>query len=109
MEAWLVLTTLPDDASARELAGRLVDLRVAACVSIQAPCVSIYRWQGQTEQANEVTLLIKTTASAYPRLEAIVREHHPYDVPELIAVPIVAGLPAYLGWLTDAARIEESC
>ena len=60
---------------------------------------SIYRWQGQTEQANEVTLLIKTTASAYPRLEAIVREHHPYDVPEIIVTPVLGGNPAYLDWV----------
>ena len=99
MEPLLILTNLPDAASAEKLARALVEARAAACVNILAPCDSIYRWRGEVESATEVPLLIKTTRAAYPLLEQIVRAQHPYDVPELIAVPIAQGLPAYLEWL----------
>lgn len=99
MEALLVLTSLPDEASARALAAHVVDARLAACVNILAPCRSVYRWQGKLEDASEVPLLIKTTAQRYSGLEAAIRARHPYELPEIIAIPITAGLPAYLGWL----------
>jgi len=99
MEPLLVLTNLPDQAAAEKLAHALVEARAAACVNVLATCRSIYRWQGAVETADEVPLLIKTTAANYPQVEAIVRAHHPYDVPELIATPITHGLPAYLEWL----------
>lgn len=95
----LVLTNLPDAAIAHALAARLVEARVAACVNILAPCRSVYRWQGVVEDASEVPLLIKTTAARYAALEAEIRAHHPYEVPEVIAVPIVQGLPEYLSWV----------
>ncbi len=97
--ALLVLTTLPDRASAERLASSLVDQRLAACASIQAPCQSIYRWQGKVESASEVPLHLKTTVARYAELAAAIRAAHPYDVPEIIAVPISHGLPAYLSWL----------
>lgn len=99
MDSLLILTNLPDAESAENLARALVEARVAACVNVLAPCRSIYRWQGGVETAAEIPLLIKTTAVNYPGVEAIVRAHHPYDVPELIATPITNGLPAYLEWL----------
>lgn len=99
MEPLLILTNLPDVASAEKLAQTLVENRAAACVNVLAPCHSIYRWQGAVEKAHEVPLLIKTTAVNYARVEEIVRAQHPYDVPELIAIPITHGLPAYLDWL----------
>ena len=99
MEPLLVLTNVPDAATAEKLARALVDARAAACVNVLAPCRSIYRWQGAVESAAEIPLLIKTTQAAYPLLEEIVRAEHPYALPELIAVPIQQGLPAYLGWL----------
>lgn len=99
MEPLLILTNLPDVASAEKLAHALVGNRAAACVNVLAPCHSIYRWQGAVEKADEIPLLIKTTAVNYARVEEIVRAQHPYDVPELIAIPITHGLPAYLDWL----------
>lgn len=107
MEPLLVLTNVPDEATAEKLANALVEARVAACVSVLAPCRSIYRWQGRLEMAAEIPLLIKTSTSSYPRVEEIVRTQHPYDVPELIAVPITNGLPAYLDWLAKETDKHE--
>jgi periplasmic divalent cation tolerance protein len=106
MEPLLILTTLPDVAGAEKLAHALIERRAAACVNVLAACRSIYRWQSGVETADEVPLLIKTTAASYPLVEEIVRAQHPYDVPELIAIPITHGLPAYLDWL--AAETEKA-
>ncbi|MDR3087478.1 MAG: divalent-cation tolerance protein CutA [Azoarcus sp.] len=95
----LVFTTLPDEADARALAARLVEAQLAACVNILAPCVSVYRWQGAVESAAETPMLIKTTRARYPALEAALRAAHPYELPELIAVPVACGLTAYLDWV----------
>lgn len=107
MEPLLVLTNVPDDASAEKLALALIESRAAACVNIMAPCRSIYRWQGAVEMADEIPLLIKTTAEHYPQVERIVRAQHPYAVPELIALPITHGLPAYLDWLATETEKHE--
>jgi periplasmic divalent cation tolerance protein len=96
----LVLTNLPDVASAEKLAHQLIDERAAACVNQLAPCISTYRWQNNIETATEVPLLIKTTQAAYPRLEKLIREAHPYELPEIIAVLVTAGLPSYLDWIS---------
>lgn len=95
----LIITNLPDAASAQALARQIIDARLAACVNQLAPCTSTYRWEGQIETASEIPLLIKTTAAAYPRLEALILTEHPYDLPEIIVVPVSNGLPAYLDWL----------
>lgn len=95
----LVITNLPDRDAAATLARIIVGERLAACVNILAPCQSIYVWQGNVEEAEEVPVLIKTTAECYDRLESAIRRHHPYSVPEIIATPITAGLPAYLNWV----------
>ena len=99
MEMLLVFSNLPDQASAAKLAAVLIEQRLAACVNVQAPCTSVYRWQGKVETATEVPIFIKTTRERYPALEAAIRAHHPYELPEIIAVPLVAGLPAYLEWV----------
>ncbi len=99
MEPLLVLTNVPDQDTAEKLAHALIEGRAAACVNVLAACRSIYRWQGTVETADEIPLLIKTTAANYARVEAIVRAQHPYAVPELIATPITHGLPAYLDWV----------
>ncbi|MDP2809573.1 MAG: divalent-cation tolerance protein CutA [Rhodocyclaceae bacterium] len=99
MDTLLVLTNLPDAPSAHALAGRLVEARLAACVNILAPCRSVYRWQGKVEEAEETPLLIKTTSERYPALEAAIRAGHPYELPEIVAVPIGPGLPEYLAWV----------
>lgn len=95
----IVFTTLPDQDSARQLAGQLVEARLAACVNVMSPCLSIYRWQGRLNEDGEIPLIIKTRADLYDRLEAFVRERHPYELPELVALDITHGLPGYLAWL----------
>lgn len=97
----LVFTLCPSAELAREMARQLVELRLAACVNILAPCLSIYQWQGKCCEENEVPLMIKTTAACYPALEATIRRLHPYELPEIVAVDIAQGLPAYLGWVTS--------
>jgi periplasmic divalent cation tolerance protein len=94
----LVFTNLPDANSAEQLARQIVEAHAAACVNQLAPCLSTYRWQNGIETACEVPLLIKTTKAAYPRLEALILASHPYELPEIIAVPVSIGLPAYLNW-----------
>lgn len=105
-EVLLVLTNLPDEASAEVLAQHLVEHRLAACVNRLAPARSIYRWQGRVEQASEIPLLIKTTRERYAAVEAAVRALHPYDVPELVAVPVEIGLAAYLDWVVQESTPE---
>ena len=105
METILVFSNLPDQASAAKLAAVLIEQRLAACVNVQAPCTSVYRWQGKVETATEVPIFIKTTRERYPALEAAIRAHHPYELPEIIAVPLVAGLPAYLEWIHTETNI----
>jgi periplasmic divalent cation tolerance protein len=95
----LVHTTLPDLAQAERLAGLLVERGLVACASIQSPCRSLYRWQGQVESSEEIPLLLKTTAAAYPALAEVLRAEHPYELPEIIAVPVTHGLPDYLAWV----------
>ena len=104
MSHLLVLTNLPDTASAQALARVLVDLRLAACVNILAPMNSLYRWQGNIESAEEVPLLIKTMAQRYEALEAAIKTHHPYELPEIVAIPITQGLPGYLAWIEAETR-----
>jgi periplasmic divalent cation tolerance protein len=99
MSALLVLTNLPDRAAAEKLAEALIEKRVAACVNILAPCRSVYRWQGAVQHDEEHPMLIKTSAERYGALEAAIRAGHPYELPEIVAVPIERGLAAYLEWL----------
>ncbi|QDX82960.1 divalent-cation tolerance protein CutA [Denitratisoma sp. DHT3] len=108
MDTLLVLTNLPDQDQARALAALLVEQRLAACVNILAPCASVYRWQGQVEAAQEIPLLIKTTSARYAALEAAIRGAHPYELPEIIAVPVTRGLPGYLAWVADATDLPLS-
>jgi periplasmic divalent cation tolerance protein len=103
-EVLLVITNLPDAESATKLTQQLIEARAAACVNQLAPCTSTYRWQGKIETATEVPLLIKTTQAAYPRLEKLIRAAHPYELPEIIAVPMSIGLPAYLDWVDTETK-----
>jgi len=106
MTILLVFTTLPDRVHAETMAGDLVARGVAACVNILAPCVSMYHWEGKIETAEEIPLVAKTTEDRYDALEAAIRAGHPYDVPEIIAVPVARGLPAYLRWVTDSVAMR---
>jgi periplasmic divalent cation tolerance protein len=103
----LVITNLPDVAAAEKLARQLIEARAAACVNQLSPCTSTYRWKNNIETATEVPLLIKTTQAAYPHLEKLIREAHPYELPEIIAVPLTAGLPAYLDWVSSETIIHK--
>ena len=105
-QALLIITSLPDEASAQTLATTLVAERLAACVSMLAPCRSTYHWEGAIESAAEVPLLIKTTAGRYAALEEAIRARHPYELPEIIAVPVAHGLPEYLAWVVNETRAE---
>jgi periplasmic divalent cation tolerance protein len=104
MGTLLVLTNLPDRAAAERLADTVVQKNLAACVNILAPCRSIYRWKGALQHDEEHPLLIKTTAERYPALEQALRAGHPYELPEIIAVPIQQGLPAYLEWVAAETK-----
>jgi len=100
----LVFTNCPDAETADRIARTLVEQSLAACVNQLAPAQSIYRWQGSVERATEIPLLIKTTAQRYPEVEQAIRALHPYSVPEVIAVSITRGLPAYLRWLAGETQ-----
>jgi periplasmic divalent cation tolerance protein len=103
----LVMSTLPDQAMAQQLARTLIERRLAACVSVLAPCTSVYRWRGTVEQAAEVPVLIKTTAGRYAELESALRALHPYELPEIIAVPVLHGLPGYIDWVAAETLLSE--
>lgn len=96
----LVLITCPATA-AETLAEALVERRLAACVNAVPGLRSTYRWQGAVEHAQETLLLAKTTAEALPALADAVHRLHPYELPEIVAVPIRTGLPAYLAWVAE--------
>lgn len=98
----LVLTTCPDQATARAMAGALIGSRLAACVNIVPGLTSIYRWKGEIEEGTELLLLVKTTSARYPEVEECIRSRHPYELAEIIATPLAAGLPAYLDWITHS-------
>jgi len=106
MQTLLVLTHCPDEASANAVALAVVEARLAACVNILPRIQSIYRWQGAVESASEIPLFIKTTAANYAALETLIRDLHPYELPEIIALPVERGLPAYLNWV--AAETVQS-
>ena len=99
MDTLLVLSNLPDRASAEKLARVLIEERLAACVNVLSPCRSVYRWKGKIEDAEEFPVLIKTTRERYAALEAAIRKNHPYELPEIIAFPVAAGLQAYVEWV----------
>lgn len=95
----VVFCTCPDQASAERIATTVVEERLAACVNILPGLTSIYRWQGQAQRDTELLLLLKTQDEVYPLLEVRIRELHPYDVPEIIALPVRMGSSAYLDWI----------
>lgn len=106
-DAILVLTTCADEALAESLATALLDQRLAACVSRLPGLRSWYRWEGRVIRDDEILLLIKSRADCYPALEAAILEAHDYEVPEILALPVAAGLPAYLSWLTDQLEVPD--
>jgi periplasmic divalent cation tolerance protein len=101
-----VLTNAPDREIARKLADGLVEARLAACVNVLAECTSVYRWKGAVQTASEVPMLIKTRAALFSEVEAFILSHHPYDVPEVVALSLRGASPAYLEWLVEETRTE---
>lgn len=100
----LVFSTFPDDAKAREAARILVGERLTACANLLSGVTSLYVWQEKTEEVAEVLTIFKTTRATYPALGARLRALHPYELPEIIALPLAAGLPAYLDWVAAGSE-----
>ncbi|WP_042010537.1 divalent-cation tolerance protein CutA [Aeromonas fluvialis] len=98
-DAIVVLCTCPDQTSADLLCEQLLNQRLAACINQLPGVTSIYRWQGKVERASEIQLIIKSRQSRFTELQQCIQTHHPYEVPELLALPVSNGLPAYLDWL----------
>lgn len=96
-----VLTTVGSEEDAERISIALVERRLAACVQTAGPIASRYRWQGKVETAREWLCLAKTEAARYPEVEAAIREIHPYDEPEIVATPVVAGSAGYLAWISE--------
>lgn len=98
----LVFCTFPDETVARSVATTLVEEQLVACVNLHPAVTSIYRWEGKVETAGEVLALVKTTPAAYAALEDRLQTLHPYEVPEILAVPVERGLPGYLRWVEQS-------
>jgi periplasmic divalent cation tolerance protein len=100
MGACVVLVACPDETRAKELARSLVEQRLIACAQ-RFPITSTYRWKGEVQDESEWLLMMKTTEEAYSSVESYVKLHHPYEIPEIIRVPVETGLPAYLDWIRN--------
>jgi periplasmic divalent cation tolerance protein len=97
----IALCTVPDETTAGQIANTLVSEKLAACVNIIPSVVSVYRWKDAVEHGQELLLLIKTSASVWPLLETRILELHPYELPEIIAVPIHSGQTDYIQWIKN--------
>ena len=101
-DAIVVTTTLPDRNTAQKIASALVEQRLAACAQVSSGAIlSTYRWKGKVESAQEWVCTFKTTRARYAEVEAAIRALHPYEVPEIVATPIVEGSADYLKWIAD--------
>jgi periplasmic divalent cation tolerance protein len=103
----VVMSTCGSSEEAKRLAHELVAQRVAACVNIVAPVRSIYRWNGRVEDAEEWLLIVKSTRSAFERLRSILEAAHSYELPEVLAIPVIAGSPNYLAWIDSEVPASE--
>ena len=102
-----VVTTTATQADAQAIANALVERRLAGCIQIIGPITSTYRWEGKIETAEEWLCVIKSRADLYEALEEAIRDVHPYDVPEILAVPVTAGSKDYLDWLNGELGRES--
>ena len=100
----VVFTTCGSEEEARKVASALIERRVAACVNISAPVTSLYRWKGSVEESREWLLVIKSRHERFPELRAVLEAAHSYEVPEVLAIPVIDGSPGYLAWLEDETR-----
>jgi len=103
----MVISTFPDAPSAQQAAQNLVSARLAACVNCVPGATSHYLWEGKMEMSTEIIFIAKTTRACYPQLEQTLRSLHPYELPEIIALPVSTGLPAYLRWVSDNTNAGE--
>jgi periplasmic divalent cation tolerance protein len=103
----IVVTHVPDASVATRIARALIDERLAACVNIGAPVESIYHWQGRTETVHEIPLAAKTRATLVPEVEAAIVRLHPYDIPDIVAIPVVDGHAPYFAWIDAETRAAE--
>jgi len=103
----ICLCTCPDEETAQSLATSLVEANLAACVNILPAVQSVYKWKGILEKDQEVLLLIKTQQHRFSEIESHILARHPYELPEIIAVPIEAGLKPYLQWIDDVMESEQ--
>ena len=106
-DAIVILCTCPDEETASRLAGGLVEKQLAACVNILPGIRSIYRWQGMVSDDPEVLMVIKSLASWFEEVEAWLQEHHPYEVPEVLALPVEKGSAKYLEWIEASVGNED--
>ena len=102
-----VSTTLPDENTAQRVGRSLVEERLAACAQVVGPVSSSYWWRGAVEQSPEWYCYLKTTRASFPALTRRLKELHPYDVPEIIAVPIVEGSSEYLRWIEESLVVQK--
>lgn len=107
IEPVLIITNFPDKKGAAAFAEALIERQLAACVDVLSPCVSMYRWQGKIESADEIPVLIKTRRQHYDQVEQLIKMMHPYELPEVIMVPIMDGLPAYLQWIASETPLSD--
>jgi periplasmic divalent cation tolerance protein len=101
----VAFTTAPTAEAASSLVSALVERRLVACGTVVPGAVSIYRWQGAVERHDEALVVLKTTVQRWPELAAALPGLHPYEVPELLAVPVVGGHPAYLRWVSEETAV----
>ncbi|WP_394778115.1 divalent-cation tolerance protein CutA [Undibacterium sp.] len=102
----LVMCNVPDDGAAQHIAQQVLAKKLAACVNVMPEMRSLYHWQGELQVSMEIALLIKTTQARYEELQTLIQQLHPYEVPEIIAIPVAAGLPAYLQWVLKETGSE---
>jgi periplasmic divalent cation tolerance protein len=105
-DALVVFVTAPSEEAAGRIARGVVERRLAACASLVPSIRSIYRWEGEIHDEKEILIVIKTKRESFDPLMEWIRSNHPYEVPEILALPVAAGLPAYLEWLEDDQREE---
>lgn len=106
-EVVVVLSNAPDMLLAKRIAHMLVEEYLAACVNLGTPCLSMYMWEGKLEGAEEVPLTIKTTRGQVPALTERLKQLHPYEVPELLVLPVLGGLQSYMEWVRAQARQQQ--
>lgn len=100
----VVYVTTPDDTTAKMIARKVLEKRLAACINIIPNIFSIYRWKGEIEEDQEALMIIKTRRILFEPLTKTIKELHPYEIPEVIGIPIIEGYNAYLGWISDETK-----